>query len=137
VASSEERERIARSGFEGFSAHDPGTTLGLLARDVEVFSSPELANPGRFHGYDGYLEWIRAWNEAWENLNLEVTAVTSLGDRHVVAEVHQTGRGRAGIEVSMDVAFLFEIDEDGLVSYLALLPDREQALAMAREREAG
>jgi hypothetical protein len=65
-----------------------------------------------------------------------VTEVTLVGDRHVVADVHQTGHGRAGIEVSMNVAFLFEVRDDELVTFLALMPDREQAVELAREREA-
>jgi ketosteroid isomerase-like protein len=136
VASNEERERVARAGFESFSASDPRTTLDLLAEDVEVFAHPELANAGRFNGHDGYLEWIGPWTDVWETLDFEVTDVIPVGERHVVADVHQTGHGREGIEVSMNVAFLFEVRDDELVSYLALLPNRDEAVALGREREA-
>ena len=37
----------------------------------------------------------------------------------------------------LDLAFLFEIGDDGLCTYLAMLPDAEQAVRLAREREAG
>jgi hypothetical protein len=67
---------------------------------------------------------------------MEISRLTPVGERHVVAEVHQVGHGREGIEVSMNVAFLFDIGEDGLVGYLALIPGREQALALGREGEA-
>jgi ketosteroid isomerase-like protein len=136
VASSEERERVARAGFAAFSASDPRTILALLSEDVEIFASPELANAGSFHGHDGYLEWVRPWIDVWTDLGLEVNAVVPVGDRHVVADVHQTAHGRAGIEVSMNVAFLFEIGADELVRFLGLLPDQEQAIALAKEREA-
>jgi ketosteroid isomerase-like protein len=137
VVSSAQREKLARAGFEAFSASDPRTILAMLAEDVEVLASPELANPGSFHGHDGYLEWIGPWTEVWDDLDFAVTDVIPVGDRHVVADVHQTGHGRAGIEVSMNVAFLFEVRDDELIAFLALLPDREQALALARERETG
>ena len=133
--SREQREALARQGFEAFNAVDATAVVDLLAEDVEVFSSPELANPGTFHGHEGYVEWIEPWIEVWEGLDMEVTGTTMVGDRHVVAEVHQTGHGRAGIEVTMDVAFLFEADEDGRASFVGLLPDREKAVALARERE--
>jgi ketosteroid isomerase-like protein len=136
MASSAQREKVARAGFEAFSASDPRTILAMLAEDVEVVASPELANAGRFHGHDGYLEWIAPWTEVWDELDFAVTEVTLVGDRHVVADVHQTGHGRAGIEVSMNVAFLFEVRDDELVTFLALMPDREQAVELAREREA-
>jgi hypothetical protein len=54
---------------------------------------------------------------------------------NVVADVRQTGQGRAGIEVTMDVAFLFEADQDGRAAFIGLLPDHEKAMALARERE--
>jgi hypothetical protein len=53
----------------------------------------------------------------------------------VVTTVHQEGRGRGGIEVSMDLAFLFDVSDDGLCSYLAMLPTSEEAFQMAEQRE--
>jgi ketosteroid isomerase-like protein len=137
VASSDLRERVARAGFAAFNAGDTGTVVELLSDDVEVFSSPELANAGTFRGRDGYLEWIAPWVEAWRSLDLEVKDVTVVGGRHVVTEIHQMAEGRGGIEVAMDVAFLFDVGDDGLIDYLALLPSAEQALRLARQREAG
>jgi ketosteroid isomerase-like protein len=135
MATREARENMARRGFEAFNAVDGEAVTALLTEDVEVFSSPELANAGTFHGHDGYMKWIRPWAEAWQGLQMDVKAITPLGERHVVAEVNQIGQGRAGIEVSMDVAFLFEVTEEDLASFLALLPNKEQAIAMARDRE--
>jgi ketosteroid isomerase-like protein len=136
MASRSERERVARAGFEAFDAGDHQRVVELLSEDVVVFASPELANAGRFEGRDGYLHWIEPWVDAWEDLDMAVTEMTVVGDEHVLAQVRQTGHGREGIEVTMDVTFLFEIRDDGLVSYLALYPDREQALVDARQREA-
>jgi ketosteroid isomerase-like protein len=135
VASSRLREQIARAGFEAFDAGDTDRVVELLSGDVEVFSSPELVNAGTFRGRVGYLEWIAPWIDAWQSLDLEVKDVTVVGERHVVTEIHQRAEGRGGIEVAMDVAFLFEVGDDGLVDYLALLPSAEGALRLARERE--
>jgi ketosteroid isomerase-like protein len=137
VASSDQRERIARAGFEAFEAGDTDGVVQLLSEDVEIFSSPELANPGAFHGREGYMTWIGPWVDAWGQIDMEISQLTLVGERHVVAEVHQVGHGREGIEVSMDVAFLFEVGGDGLIAYLALIPSGEQALELAREREGG
>jgi len=134
AASSAERDRIARAGFEAFNVADHPALLALLSEDVEVFASPELPNSGRFHGHDGYMEWIGPWTDAWEAIEMEVAETTPVGDRHIVADVRQTGHGREGIEVSMQVGFAFEI-QDRLVTYLGLLPTVEQAIAVAQERE--
>ena len=131
---SAERERAARAGFEAFSV-DPRLVAGLLAEDVDVFSSPALANSGEFVGREGYLRWIEPWVDAWQDLDMEIMETTPVGERHVIVEVHQTGHGRGDIEVSMDVAFLFEIRDDLQVGYLGLHPDRESALADAQVRE--
>jgi len=135
VTSSAERERAARAGVEAYTAGDVSRMLAGLSEDVEIYCSPELANPGTFHGHDGFLSWIGRWTDAWDQVGAEVTGTVTVGDHHVVTAIHQTGRGRSGIEVSMDAAFLFEVGDDGLMSYLALVPTSEEALALARERE--
>jgi hypothetical protein len=55
----------------------------------------------------------------------------------VVTSIHQKGRGRDGIELSMKLAFLFEVNDQGLCSYLAMLPTPDEAIEMAEAREAG
>jgi ketosteroid isomerase-like protein len=135
MASSAQRVRAAWAGFEAFNAGDQGRLVEMLAEDVQVFASPELANAGEYRGREGYLRWIEPWVDAWQDLGMDIKDVTPVGDRHVLAEVHQTAHGRAGIEVSMDVAFLFEIRDDGRVGYLALHPHRDAALDDARVRE--
>jgi hypothetical protein len=134
--SSEERERVAQAGFEAFK-RDPRAVVDVLAEDVEVFSSPELANPGEFTGREGYLRWIEPWVEVWQYLQMDITAITPAGERCAIVDVHQTAQGREGIEVTMDVTFLFEVGDEGLVVYMALHPDHESAQADARVRERG
>jgi SnoaL-like domain len=111
--------------------------LAALADDVEVYASPEMANAGHFTGHDGFVSWITAWTDAWDEVTAEVTDNTAVGERHVVTTIHQEGRGRAGIEVSMQLAFLFEMNEEGVCSFLAMVPTPEEATRMAEEREAG
>lgn len=79
-------------------------------------------------------ERVTSWTEAWDEIGAEVTETIPVGERHIVTAIHQAGRGRSGIEVTMDAAFLFEVGDDGLISYLALLPTSEEALALARAR---
>jgi hypothetical protein len=53
----------------------------------------------------------------------------------MVTTIHQEGRGRAGIEVSMELAFLFDVNDEGLCTFLAMLPTREEGIRLAEERE--
>jgi hypothetical protein len=65
-----------------------------------------------------------------------VVSVDPVGESHMVADGLQRAQGREGIEVEMEVAFLFEADGPRCV-YLALPPSRESAIELARSREAG
>jgi len=127
------RERnvaIARSGIEAFNRGDVDAVLALAAPDVEVFAPPDLPNPGRYVGYAGYLRWSEQWLEAWETFTLDILDIEAVDDRHVVAVVRQNGRGRlSGLELTMEAAHLYEIDEDGMVVRFELHLDRASALA--------
>jgi len=135
MASSDEREALARQGMEAFNAGNAAGMLAALSEDVEVYASPEMVNSGRYSGHDGFMSWLTAWTEAWEEITAEVTDTIPVGERHIVTAVHQEGRGREGIRLSMELAFLFELGGDGLCSYLAMVPTPQEAVEIARERE--
>jgi ketosteroid isomerase-like protein len=135
MASTEQRESLARAGMEAFNAGDTDRMLAALASDIEVYASPEMANAGTFHGHDGFVAWIAAWTDAWEAISAEVTDTTTVGDRHIVTAIHQEGRGREGIELTMELAFLFDVGDDGLCHFLAMLPTAEEGIRMAEDRE--
>jgi hypothetical protein len=135
MASREQRLALAQAGMEAFNEGDMARMLAALTEDVEVYASPEMANAGQYSRHDGFVTWITAWTDAWEEVGAEVTDNATVGERHVVTTVHQEGRGRGGIEVSMQLAFLFDVNEQGLCSYLAMLPTPEEAVGMAEARE--
>jgi hypothetical protein len=136
MASSEQRLALAEAGMDAFNEADMPRMLEALTEDVEVYASPEMANAGQYTGHDGFATWITAWIDAWEEVAAEVTDNSLVGERHVVTTVHQTGRGRGGIEVSMQLAFLFDVNDDGQCQYLAMLPTPREAVEMAERREA-
>jgi ketosteroid isomerase-like protein len=135
MPSREDRERMARRGMEAFNAGDVGGMLAALSNDIEVYASPEMINAGQFHGHDGFTSWIVAWTDAWEEISAEVTETIPVGERHIVTAIHQEGRGRDGIELTMELAFLFEIGDDGLCTFMAMVPTPEEAVEMAEKRE--
>jgi ketosteroid isomerase-like protein len=126
------RERnvaIARSAIEAFNRGDVDAVLALAAPDVEVYAPPDSPNPGRYVGHAGYVKWSEQWMEAWETFTLDVLEIEAVDDRHVVAVVLQNGRGRlSGLELTMEAAHLYEIDDDGKIVRFQLHDDRERAL---------
>jgi hypothetical protein len=137
MPSSEQRMALAQAGMNAFNDRDMPAMLAALSEDVKVYASPEMANAGQYSGHDGFVSWITRWTDAWEEVSANVTDNDPVGERHVVTTVRQKGRGRGGIKVSMDLAFLFEVDDQGKCSYLAMLPTPGEAVEMARRREAG
>ena len=135
MASREQRIALAQGGMDAFNDGDMSRMLAALSEDIQVYASPEMANAGSFRGHEGFVSWMTAWTDAWEEVTADVSDNITVGDRHVVTAIHQKGRGRAGIEVTMDLAFLFDVNDEGLCRYLAMLSTPEEAVAMAEERE--
>jgi ketosteroid isomerase-like protein len=131
----EQRIALAQGGMDAFSEGDMERMLAALTDDVDVYAAREMVNAGEFKGKEQFVLWIRTWMDAWEEVTAEVTDNEPVGERHVVTSIHQEGRGRGGIEVSMDLAFLFEVNDDGLCRYLAMVPSPEEAFRIAEERE--
>jgi ketosteroid isomerase-like protein len=136
-ASPERRIELVRAGVEAYNVGDIQAVLDSLADDVVTYAPPDYLNSGTFHGHDGFLEWVGAWNEAWESFQQSIESIEPVGERCVIAEVHQTGRGRgSGIEIDQHSAYLWEVRDDGKCTFQGLYPDAERAFATAREREA-
>jgi ketosteroid isomerase-like protein len=135
AASPEDRVDLMRRGFEAYNAADTEALLEIFDPSVEVYAPPELMNAGTFHGHQGLADWLSSWNEAWESFVIQVRSIEAVGDRHVIAQADQTGRGRgSGAEVTLSVTYVLE-ERDGRGVFFAIYPQRGTALAVARERE--
>ncbi len=118
------------------TAATPRRCSAFFDEDVEIFSSPELANPGTYRGHDGFQQWLANWLEVWDGFEVDVERVEPVGRRHVVAAVHQRARGKgSGIEVDMHIAYMFDLAESNTKA-LHLYPSWDEAMAVACEREA-
>jgi ketosteroid isomerase-like protein len=134
---SEDREALVRRGWDAYNGGDLEGTLAIFDPGLVVHVAPPMANAGTYHGHAGFVTWITQWNEAWESFTAAVLAVEPVGERHVVANVHQSGTGRgSGIDVAMESGWVFEV-VDGLCTYLSLHQGFEDAREEARGREAG
>jgi ketosteroid isomerase-like protein len=134
---SEDGEALVRRGWDAYISGDIEGTLAIFDPGLVVYTAPPMANAGTYYGHEGFVTWITQWNEAWDSFTAAVLAVEPVGERHVLAQVRQSGTGRgSGIEVSMESGWVFEV-VDGLCTYLSLHPSLELAREEARAREAG
>jgi uncharacterized protein len=126
---------LARQGMEAYNQGDLGKLVELLAPDVMIYSPPTLANAGTYRGRDGFAQWVQNWDEAWESFEIEINEAAPLGDRFVLVDVHQRGRGRgSGVPVEREATYAFEL-RDGAITYISVHPDHESAVADARDRD--
>jgi ketosteroid isomerase-like protein len=135
MSSPEENVAVAREGLEAFQRGDVEAFLSFLDPEVEIVSPPELPNPVRTSGRDGYVRWVGQWLDAWESFEVESERFEPVGERHVLIQVTQRGVGKeSGIEVEMGIIYMLEV-EDGMARRVHLYADREQGLKAAEAGE--
>jgi len=133
----EQNVALSRAATEAFRRGDVEAFLATLDPEVEIFSTPELPNPGRFVGREGWIEWTSEWFEAWEGFEIEVEEYEPVGQYHVLMSARQRAKGAgSGVPVEMRVFYLAEY-HDGLATRFHLYATREEALEVARTGEAG
>jgi len=126
---------LVREGVDAFRRGELDGLLALAREDFEIYLPPNLPNAGRYVGRDGFVVWLNQWLEAWKEFTVEIIDATPVGTGHVVAVIHQSGRGKgSGVAVEMDVAYLWEVQEEELVA-MQLYATREEALEVAEQRE--
>jgi ketosteroid isomerase-like protein len=131
----DDRVALTRRAFQLYVGGDIEGLLELYSPDV-VVTAPDFMNAGPFRGHDGYMKWLRRWNEAWETFDFDVRAVEPVGERHVVASVLVTGRGRgSGVQVEQMSYWVGEV-RGGRCAYLEVLADEDRGFELARRREA-
>jgi ketosteroid isomerase-like protein len=138
MTSSQQQQRnlhLAQGGLEGWIRGDREATMGTLTEDVEVYVPPELGNAGTYRGRDSFLAWIGHWDEAWSDFEMSIERAQPVGERHVVFLVRSRGRGRgSGVEVENVLGWVLGVRGDHC-DYIALQPDLDSAVELARVRE--
>jgi ketosteroid isomerase-like protein len=135
-AADQRRVELVAGGMGDWISGDREAAIRTFAEDIEVYVPAELGNAGSYRGIDEFRGWFAAWDEVWSDYKMEMKAIESIGERHVVAEVANTGVGvGSGIEVGNVLGWVFSVDEDDRLDYLALMPDLESAREHALERE--
>ena len=123
-------EIVNRRDFEiALAAQAPDSVISYSG-DPSAGIAPDLV--GReFHGNEGFREAWASWLEAFDDLRVEPTEVTDLGDRLLIG-VHSVGRGTvSGVEVDQRGFTLFTF-RGGRVVRQEFFLDRDLA-----ERTAG
>ena len=104
----------------------------MIPPDGEIYAEPGLINAGTYHGFDGFLEWIDQWEEAWDDVNYEFGEMIDVGENMVVVPVHIVGRGAgSGLEIDSMFGWMYEF-RDGRTARFHVYASVDDALEAAR-----
>lgn len=120
---------------EALTAYQQGddeTLRSLMHPDAETYAEPGMINAGRFMGFEGFKQWTRQWEEAWEQISYEPAEFIDVDDSHLVVRVHVIGRGAgSGVEIDREFGWLYEV-EDGHITRYHLYDNAEKAVEAGR-----
>jgi ketosteroid isomerase-like protein len=111
---------------------DEDTLREMIPPDGEIYGDRGLINAGTYRGYEGFRQWIRHWEEAWDEVDYELLETTEIGDALLVIPVHITGRGAgSGVEIDSVLGWLFEFSGGKVLRFHAYV-HLDDALEAAR-----
>jgi ketosteroid isomerase-like protein len=136
MSNQEENLRLVREAMDAYDRGDLEAALGFMDEEIEVYTPQELGNPGTYYGREGFLAWAAEWLGAFEDWSQEVRGMEPVGERHVVVDIHQSGKGAgSGVPVEMDITYMYEV-VNGKGIRFHLYSDRDEAIEVARRCEA-
>ena len=133
--SQEKNVELVRQSYEAWNRGDLEWVLDHITPDYEwrtaqLFPDTEAVYSGR----EGFRQFWNTFREPWETLLIEVERIEPIGDDRVLALLRFHGRGREGVEVTLEYANLVTI-ENGMGSLNVGFADWQSALEAAGLRE--
>jgi ketosteroid isomerase-like protein len=128
---SEENVELVREGYEAWNRGDLEWQLDHITPDFE-FQTAQLFpdTEAVYRGREGYTQFWRTFREPWESVLIEVERIQPIGDDRVLALLRFRGRGRDGVEVTLDYANLLTI-ENGMATLNVGFADWQRGLEAA------
>jgi ketosteroid isomerase-like protein len=132
---SQENVEIVRNAFDAFTRGDTEGVLRLCDEGISITQPKELPGVSRQQrGHSGVLEAFSIWPEQWDDYYIEILRTADLGD-YVVVTARTGGRGKqSGVEVKMELAFVFTVRDEKIVE-MQIFIHEDQALEAAGLRE--
>jgi ketosteroid isomerase-like protein len=130
---SQENVESFKRGLEAGNRGDVETLLEELDPEVEWHSALHALLGGEqtvFRGHDGVREMLRDLDEAFGEINIEMTEIRDLGDRLVAIGRTRTRGKASGVETDTPLAFVTKIRKGKTILLRAYL-DPNQALEAA------
>ena len=121
---------LIRRAYDAWNRDAMSEFLALLDPEVEWHTSGRLPDVELvYRGHEEVLEFFRDFKDPWESIEIEPEEIREAGDI-VVVRVRFRAKGRAGIEVDLELIHVYTI-RDGKCLVLRSYEDHATALADA------
>ena len=125
----QKNEETVRLAYELLNRRDVEGLIRFCDEDFSIDMSERVFNPDMYSGHDGIRRFVDGVKDAWETYLWNVTE-TFVAGNVVVAMIHCEGKGREGVRVDWNVAWLWTFRQETPVS-LRLYRDPKEALEAA------
>jgi ketosteroid isomerase-like protein len=116
---------------------DDETLRGMIGPDSEIYGAPGLLNSGTYHGFEGFQDWIKQWEEAWDDAQYELGDMVEVGSSIIVIPTRIVARGAgSGVEIDSVFGWLFEFRNERAMRFHAYVSIDEALEAARRLSEA-
>ena len=119
---SQENVEVVTRSFEAFQEGMRRGDLAVwfdsedLADDFEWVIPPEVVGLGTYRGREGFLEFMRAWTEDYENWSIDLERVIDAGEDRVVGVFHHRAIGKAsGVPIELVQGIVWELADGRVV----------------------
>jgi ketosteroid isomerase-like protein len=132
---SEENVELVRHTYEAWDRGDLQWLLDRVTPDFEFRTAhlfPDTEDI--YRGREGLERFWNTFRAPWETLLIEVERLEPIGDDQVLALLHFHGQGRDGLEVTLEYANLFTI-ENGMAALIVGFGTWQEALEAVGLRE--
>jgi ketosteroid isomerase-like protein len=117
---------------------DQETLRAMIPPEAEIYAVTGLINAGTYHGYEGFMQWTRQWNDAWDEVDYELGETIEIGDSFVVVPAHITARGAgSGLEINSVFGWMYQFEDGRAVRFhtYATVDDALEAATRLSESE--
>ena len=124
---SQENVEIVRNAFDAFARGDPEGLLRLADEEVVITQPVELPGATRQQrGHSGVMEAFAIWPEQWDDYRIDLSRIVAHPGDYVVVATHQSGRGKhSGVEVEIEMPFLFTVRGKRIVEWQVFMREDE------------
>jgi ketosteroid isomerase-like protein len=105
---------------------DDDTLRAMIPPDGEIYGAPGILNSGTYRGFEGFQEWIKQWEEAWDEVKYDLQEVIEVGDYVVVIPAHIVAKGAgSGVRTDNTFGWMYEFRDGKAVRFHTYLTVEE------------